>query len=280
MTRGIKPAIEKPCRVVAILSGGMDSFSYMVKWLSRGCKIHVFTFNYGQKAQTEIEAAKRIIERVSELARKLDGWGSIVEHRVIDMSFMSKLWSGTQLTDQDIEVEREYTPSVVVPIRNAVMMSIATAYAYTLTAKYPTDNIYVIIGSHYDDIKPRDDTWEPLYPDCSPECLEALQTAFRLCHFRGERRIEIWSPSREGMTKYENLRSSYELIGDIIYSTWSCYLSGKYHCGRCESCINRHIAFKKSKIPDCTQYEHPPGDPDEFVKTEDYYIHKSCPRIT
>ena len=33
--RGVGPVVARPCRVVAIASGGPDSFGYMVRWLVR-----------------------------------------------------------------------------------------------------------------------------------------------------------------------------------------------------------------------------------------------------
>lgn len=228
-------------KAVAIVSGGPDSIGYAAIWKSRGYEIHPIIFNYGQKGIKEVEVAEELCEKLK-----------FHKPVVIDISFMKNLWRGAQLTDEDVRVESTYTPTVVVPIRNAVFLTIATAYAYVIGAEK------VIYGAHLDDNLPRQDTHEPIYPDCSPEFQYALQTALNLGHFRSERRIEIWSPARELWTKTENLKKTFNVIGDLIYSTWSCYLSGRKHCGRCESCINRHKAFIQAQIIDKTEYENPP----------------------
>ncbi len=254
--------------VIAVVSGGVDSISYLAQWLVKGYDAHVLTFNYGQKGVKEVSITKYLVDEINRLGIG----GKVLEFKVIDLSFMRDLWRGLQLTDESVGISLDYEPTLVVPVRNVVLLTIATAYAYTVGAEY------VIYGAHYDDVEPRVDTGEPKYPDCSPECIEALQTALRICHFRGSRRVEIWSPSREGLKKYENLRRGYGVLGKLIYSTWSCYLSGTYHCGRCESCLNRHKAFIQAGIPDCTVYEsYPKLTPeDDYVRVGDGHISRKC----
>ncbi|MEM0369321.1 MAG: 7-cyano-7-deazaguanine synthase [Pyrobaculum sp.] len=260
------------CIAVAVVSGGPDSLCYTVRWMKRGCDIHALSFLYGQKASAEVEAASRLLRKLDEIAAHR-GWGRVVEHKVIDLSSLKNLWRGTQLTDISVSVTEEYAPSIVVPIRNVVMAAIATAYAYTLRSAY-NKKIFILLGSQYDDIKPREDTWEPRYPDCSPECFTALEAAFKICHFRSERDIELWTPSREGLRKSQILKECVADIGPLVYETWSCYRDGEAHCGICESCRNRHKAFIEADLPDCTKYLSPPGS--GFEKKDRFYIHTRC----
>ncbi|MCR6693138.1 MAG: 7-cyano-7-deazaguanine synthase [archaeon YNP-LCB-003-016] len=117
----------------------------------------------------------------------------------------------------------------------------------------------VIYGAQLDDIAPRGDAMEPRFPDNTPDTARAFEEVVRVAHFPvGERKIEIWSPAREGLSKSENLKRGYEIAGDLIFETWSCYLSGEAHCGNCDSCRERHRAFIEAGIADRTIYNvHP-----------------------
>lgn len=226
--------MEKRC--VAVVSGGPDSIGYAAIWKSRGYQIFPISFNYGQKGSKEIEVVKRLSDKLGF-------------HRpvFIDISSLRDIWKNTQLTDASVEVMENYSPSVVVPLRNGIFLMIAAAYAEQVDAEL------LIYGAHLNDAALRQDKPEPLYPDCTPEFAKALEDAINRGRM-GSKSLSISSPAREGLTKASLLKNSYNLIGDAIYETWSCYLSGEFHCGRCESCNNRKKAFRDAGIIDKTKY--------------------------
>ena len=143
-----------------------------------------------------------------------------------------------------IKIPEKFDYSIVVPIRNAVFLSIASAWAYTINASI------VAYGAH---------TGDKNYPDCRPMFAKKLESAFNQGEIDGiesdlRKGIKIWSPYREGLSKSDLLKSGFKSLGDAIFDSWSCYLSKKFHCGNCESCNNRKIAFAKAGITDKTRY--------------------------
>jgi 7-cyano-7-deazaguanine synthase len=227
-------------RVVSCISGGPDSFSYALLWSKRGHEINPILFNYGQKANKEIQIARWLCTTV--------GFEKPI---TIDMRPLRSIWRGTQLTDDAIDVAKQYETTVVVPIRNIVFLSIATAYAYAINAQIVT------YGAHLDDCKLTEDN-EPLYPDCTPSVAMLFEGVVNLAHFpTAKKKIEIWSPAREKLTKSDIIKQAYEEVRDLLFRTWSCYKNEKLHCGQCESCINRHNAFMKALGFDKTKYLNP-----------------------
>ena len=220
-------------KAVVVFSGGVDSVC-SASYLKSKYELYGISFSYGQKANKEISAAK-------SFAKKL----GLKEHKIVDISFMKQLYGDSNvLTSRKKTIPSRFDYSIVVPIRNAVFLSIASAWAYTLNATL------VAYGAH---------TGDKNYPDCRPVFAKKLESSFNQGEVDGiksglRKNIEIWSPYKEGLSKSDLLKVGFKTIGDLIFKTWSCYSSGKYHCGECESCNNRKVAFEKSGIKDKTKY--------------------------
>lgn len=221
------------CRIISICSGGLDSCSYTSKFIAEGHDVTILFFNYKQKGIKEGERIKEIFKDKAEI-------------KEIDISFMKDLWPNTQLTDDTVEVKKSYTQSVVVPLRNAIFATITAAFAYSVNADM------IILGSHMDDVTIFEGDYS--FPDCSPRFFELLETTLHQGHFSKSKKVKIMSPSREGLGKKELIKMGYQYLGDKLFRTWSCYLSGERACGKCDSCVNRRNAFKLAKIEDKTVY--------------------------
>jgi len=218
---------------VIILSGGMDSVCY-ASHLGKKYELYGITFSYGQRADREIRTARRF-------ARKI----GMEKHRIVDIGFMKGLYGDTNvLTSRRRRIPGRFEYSIVVPIRNAIFLSIAAAWAYTLDAPV------VAYGAHTGDAR---------YPDCRPGFAKKIQSALNEGEADGidmgvRRPVEVLSPYIEGYSKGDLIRMGYRNLGDEIFRTWSCYASGGAHCGECESCNNRRAAFEKAGIEDRTRY--------------------------
>ena len=220
-------------KAVIVFSGGLDSVC-AVSFLRSRYELYGITFSYGQKASREITAAK-------SFAKKL----GLKQHKIIDIGFMKELYGDSNvLTSTKRKIPSKFEYSIVVPIRNAVFLSVASAWAFTLGASL------VVYGAH---------TGDKNYPDCRPTFAKKLEAAFNQGEIDGinlglRKSIEIWSPYRKGLSKKDLLKVGVKVLGDSIFKTWSCYSNKKYHCGVCESCNNRKIAFQKACITDKTKY--------------------------
>jgi 7-cyano-7-deazaguanine synthase len=220
-------------RAVVVFSGGLDSVCTCA-YLKSKYEIYGITFAYGQRASRELKTAK-------SLAKSL----KLKKHKIVDINFMKDLYGKTNvLTNTTRPIPQRFNYSIVVPIRNAVFLSIAAAWAFTLNASL------VAYGAHKGDV---------FYPDCRPSFSKKMELALNQGEIDGikngiRKKIRIWMPFNESLSKSELLKIGHEIVGDLLFRTWSCYSNTKLHCGRCESCNNRKAAFVKAKILDNTRY--------------------------
>lgn len=214
----------KADKCVVIFSGGTDSATVACWAKKQGYEVHTLTFKYGQIATREVEQAFKIAQALG------------IPAKVIDLSTLKEIFTGvTSLCDEHIQITPNFSPPIIVPFRNAIFLSIAVAYAISIGANR------IFYGAQSSDA--------PFYPDCRREFYKAFEEAVIL---GTDRKITIEAPF-SSITKSEVIKIGAEL-GVPYHLTWSCYLNGSRHCGKCESCINRKKAFKEASIQDPTQY--------------------------
>jgi len=220
-------------KAVVIASGGVDSSTLLYKTVNDNYETYALTFIYGQKHKREIESAKKICEGIK------------VHHKIIDLSVLKDVLSGSALTDSGVEIPEvpetaeyyETLRATIVPNRNSIFLSIAIGYAVSIKANY------IFFGAHHSD--------RGVYPDCRQEFVEAFEYAERLAN--DSTHLVISAPFVR-MNKSEIVKLGAEL-GVPYKEAWSCYKGGKIHCGVCSSCRERKRAFQEAAVLDPTEYE-------------------------
>lgn len=222
-------------KAVVIYSGGIDSVCICAH-LKKKYELYGISFSYGQRADNEILAAKKFARLIG-----------LKEHKVVNIDFMKNLYGETNvLTNSKNELPKSFDYSIVVPIRNAIFLTIASAWAFSIGASL------VAYGAH---------TGDKNYPDCRPSFTKKIESAFNQGEIDGiklgiRKKIHVWSPFSDGLSKSDLLSIGYSVFGDKIFNTWSCYANKKLQCGKCESCQNRKAAFIAAKIDDKTRYQN------------------------
>ncbi|WP_148861114.1 7-cyano-7-deazaguanine synthase QueC [Marinobacter fonticola] len=215
-------------KVVVIYSGGMDSFTLLHRARASGHEVHALSFNYGQRHVRELECAEAVCKTLA------------VPHKVVDMSPMASLMTGSALTDAigvpEGHYEEDNMKSTVVPNRNMILLSLATGYAVSVGAQA------VWYGAHGGD--------HAIYPDCRPEFVSKMDAVCRVANYEP---VGIEAPYMQ-MDKGQIL--SEGLAMDLDYSqTWTCYNGREKACGRCGSCVERLEAFAHHGLTDPLPYE-------------------------
>ncbi len=202
-------------KAVCLLSGGLDSATSLACARRAGFRTYALSFNYGQRHQVEIEAARRVAASLGA-----------EEHKVATIDL--RLFGGSALT-AEIEVPKgrdtssmaEGIPITYVPARNTIFLSFALAYAEVLGS---TD---VYLGVNAIDYSG--------YPDCRPEYVAAFQRVADLATragVEGGARFQIHTPLI-ALSKAEIIRLGTGLGVDFAL-THSCYdpPSPGISCGR------------------------------------------------
>ncbi len=228
---------ESPKKAVVLLSGGLDSTTTLAIAKSEGYRILALSFDYGQRHEFEIKAAKKIAAHYKA-----------VRHIVAKIDLRE--FGGSALTS-DIEVPKNRNlnemnskiPVTYVPARNTIFLSFALAWAEVEGAND------IFIGVNALDYSG--------YPDCRPEYIEAYQKMADLATkagVEGRQRLTIHTPLIL-LSKAQIIKKGLEL--GVDYSlTSSCYdpsPSGEA-CGRCDACQLRLKGFSENAMKDPILY--------------------------
>ena len=220
-------------KAIILLSGGLDSTTCLAVAKSEGYECYAMSFNYEQKHNSELIAAKKIA-----------AYFNVAKHEVVTLSIGHL--GGSALTDDLISIpdysgEKEI-PTTYVPARNTIFLSIALGWAEILNAEK------IFIGVSAVDYSG--------YPDCRPEYIAAFQNLANLATVAGVHgeKIKIETPLIH-LSKSETIKLGNTL--GVDYSlTVSCYRAdenGKA-CGKCDSCSYRKRGFAEAGIADGTKY--------------------------
>ena len=221
---------------IVLLSGGLDSATTLAIARSQDYATYALSFDYGQRHQRELEAAKKVAKSLG--AR---------EHRTVKID--NQIFGESALTN-DVDVPKSRSeeeigsgiPATYVPARNTIFLAHALAWAETIGAGH------IFIGANAIDYSG--------YPDCRPEFIALFEMLANVGTKAGAEgaRIQIHAPLIK-LSKAEIIRKGVELQVDLSL-THSCYdprPDGRA-CGECDSCQLRLKGFREAGVTDPIKY--------------------------
>lgn len=221
-------------KAIILLSGGLDSATCLAVATEQGYDCYALSFDYGQKNNAELLAAKNLSKHFN-----------VAQHKIITLS-IGEL-GGSALTDATLDVPDyagdQFIPITYVPARNTIFLSVALGWAEILEADV------IFIGANAVDYSG--------YPDCRPNYIAAFQRMANLATKRGLEgsAIRIETPLIQ-LSKSDIILLGNKLGVDYAM-TVSCYRAAQdgLACGHCDSCTFRKNGFAQAKIKDCTRYK-------------------------
>jgi len=216
-------------KIVAIISGGLDSATMLYKLLNEGNEVHALTFDYGQKHKKELKAAYILTS------------GLGLPHKIVNIDQIKELIQGSALTSDSINVpeghyEEESMKATVVPNRNMIFLSLAMGYAISIGAEA------VAYAAHAGD--------HAIYPDCREVFVDSMRVVAKLCDYKPIQILTPYLHKDKGDIVADGIK-----LGVPFNNTWTCYAGREKACGKCGACQERLEAFKKNNIKDPLIYE-------------------------
>lgn len=214
---------------IVVLSGGMDSATVLGAVMAEHQPRQVMAvgFDYHQRHRRELDSAKALARHYGVIYR-------IVPTGVLGLGGSALTGGSRMVAVPEGHYAEESMAQTVVQGRNLLFAAIACA----LTA--PGDSLW--FGVHAGD--------HPVYRDCRPEFWDRLDDVMDDAYD-----VSLVTPFLH-RSKADIARIGHEL--DVPFDlTWSCYVGGDLHCGRCGTCVERAEAFHLADVEDPTVYADP-----------------------
>ncbi len=206
-------------KAVICLSGGQDSTTILGKALHDGFECFAIGFDYGQRHRVELEQAAKIAASLN------------VPYQVLDIKSFGKLVTSALARDEGTfgvpHQRMASVPSSFVPNRNAVILTLAHAYAQEVDAE-------VVFGGMCE-------TDYSGYPDCREIFVRALETALNTGY---QTSIKFITPLMH-LNKAATFGMAAEVgvLDQVINLSHTCYEGDHEHkhewgygCGECPAC--------------------------------------------
>ena len=244
-------ALHKSQNAVVLLSGGLDSVTCLYWAKARYASVTAVSFNYGQRHNSELVAAKTIAKTANVNHRIIDidiaqlGGSSLTDHSMTVPDGDTDKFPSNNRDESDIhDIDtNDAIPNTYVPARNTIFLSYALAVAEV------TDANHIVIGVSSVDYSG--------YPDCRPEYIAAFEHMANLATKAGVtgHHLSIQTPLQH-LSKAKTIELGLTL-GVDYGQTISCYQADAngLACGICDSCVLRRQGFAQAGVADPTRYQ-------------------------
>lgn len=218
-------------KAVVLFSGGQDSTTVLHYAIRRHGVTNVLAigFDYGQRHEIELVCADNIT-----------AWLDI-PYKVIDLSVLRLVGKSALTGDGDVSAKHERLtalPASFVPARNALMLTLAHAYAAEHGASY------VYGGMCQTDYSG--------YPDCRAEFIAALESTLNIGY---DATIHILTPLMF-LTKADTFALAAAMgdgvLDSVLFRSHTCYEGDRsqvhawgHGCGKCPACKLRIKGYEE-----------------------------------
>jgi 7-cyano-7-deazaguanine synthase len=222
---------------LVLFSGGMDSTIALFHALNmvstrRGLvkPVHTITFNYGQRHEREISAAKKVLEIASlRYEAGFTGQSIFLDIRG-SLPPVGSLLGEVPVKHYEKETnDLEPDPSFI-PHRNLIFLSFAASWARRLQAHY------IMTGLRGG------------FPDCTIQFEDSLVQTLSVSDPGWD--LQVWSPVH--MSRENSLRLANSIPGcmEALAYSLTCFEGREPPCGVCLPCTKRAEGFQAIGIPD------------------------------